>query len=128
MPHFTESAYLLTGKRAGRTWPCRLNFLNRGSAVRVEFDWTVVMEREDAKGDVLGFYHTHPRGHTRPSRRDIRTMQAWCDCLGKPLLCILGIPEADNFEIFGYLFRNHRSRGRKIRLTAQGRNHITFKE
>jgi hypothetical protein len=43
-------------------------------------------------------------------------------------LCIVGIPEVDRCEIYGYLFRNYRSRGRKIHLTAQDRNQMTFKE
>jgi proteasome lid subunit RPN8/RPN11 len=96
--------------------------------VSVEFDWTKVIRREETFRDVLGFFHTHPQGLTRPSRRDVRTMQAWCDCLGKPLLCIIGEPGSADMQIHGYLFRNFRSRGRKVELMARDNQQIVFKE
>jgi proteasome lid subunit RPN8/RPN11 len=125
---FIETSSYLTGTRSGKVWTCRMHFLNRGSLVRVEFDWTKVIRREEAFGDVLGFFHTHPRGLTRPSGRDVRTMQAWCDCFGKPLLCLIGITEPDDMEIHGYLFQNFRSRGRKVKLIAQDNQQIMLKE
>ena len=94
----------------------------------VEFDWTTVMRREETLRDVLGFFHTHPRGLTRPSARDIRTMRAWCDCLGKPLLCAIGIPGPDDMKIRGYLFRNFRSRGRRVTLVNRDGQHLILKE
>jgi len=125
---FLETASYLTGSREGKVWRYRLNFLSQGRPTRVEFDWAVVIKREEKYGDVTGFYHTHPFGLTRPSRRDIKTMKAWCDCLGKPLLCAIGIPKPDSIEILGYLFRNHRSLGRKVRLVGQDTGQIVFKE
>jgi proteasome lid subunit RPN8/RPN11 len=123
-----ETSSYLTGTRRGMVWTCRMHFLSRGSPVSVEFDWTKVIRREETFRDVLGFFHTHPQGLTRPSRRDVRTMQAWCDCLGKPLLCIIGEPGSADMQIHGYLFRNFRSRGRKVELMARDNQQIVFKE
>ncbi|MGD2269587.1 MAG: Mov34/MPN/PAD-1 family protein [Desulfobacterales bacterium] len=125
---FVETSSYLSGTRQRNTWTCRMHFLGRGSAARVEFNWKKVLQREETSGDVIGFFHTHPQGLTRPSRRDIKTMRAWCDCLGKPLLCIIGIPYADDTEIYGYLFRNFRSRGRKVDLIAHAKKQMIFKE
>ncbi len=108
-------------------WLCCLHFLGSGSPTGVEFDWAVVIKREERRGDVLGFYHTHPFGLNRPSRRDVRTMRAWCDCLGKPLLCVIGTPGSTRTKIHGYLFRNYRSLGRKVRLTEQREGQMIFK-
>jgi proteasome lid subunit RPN8/RPN11 len=125
---FIETSSYLSGTRRGNVWTCRMHFLSRGSPVSVEFDWTTVMRREETLRDVVGFFHTHPRGLTRPSGRDVRTMQAWCDCLGKPLLCVIGIPGPDDMEIHGYLFRNFRSRGRKVALIARDEQQLMLKE
>jgi hypothetical protein len=123
-----ETSSYLTGTRKAKTWTCRTHFLSHGSSARVEFDWEKVLKHEEAFGDVLGFFHTHPLGPTRPSRRDIKTMRAWCGCLGKPLLCIIGIFYPDDAEIYGYLFRNFRSRGRKVDLIAHAKDQMIFKE
>ena len=125
---FVETSSFLTGRNKGRLWICHPHFLSTGSPTAVEFDWAVVIDREERYGDVMGFYHTHPSGLTKPSRRDIRTMRAWCDCLGKCLLCIIGIPGSDETEVHGYLFHNFRSRGRKVRLTEQKEGQMVFKE
>jgi proteasome lid subunit RPN8/RPN11 len=55
----------------------------------VTFDGRWVLAREERRHDVLGFYHTHPDGPFGPSRRDVRTMRAWCSAFGKPLLCLI---------------------------------------
>ena len=47
------------------------------------------MEREEVRGDVVGFYHTHPSMPPVPSARDAATMPAWVSCFGKPLLCVI---------------------------------------
>jgi proteasome lid subunit RPN8/RPN11 len=52
-----------------------------------------VLAREERRQDVLGFLHTHPDGPGIPSRRDVRTMRAWCSAFGKPLLCLIASPE-----------------------------------
>ena len=111
---FVEEAGLLFGKKAGKTWTCHLQHLSQGSAVSVEFDWKIVFEHETRNSNVLGFFHTHPLGLIKPSRRDIRTMRAWCDCLGKPLLCAIGGLGSTGDEVVCYVFRNYRSRGRRL--------------
>lgn len=58
-----------------------------GGAAHVDFDWAWVLRREEEKGDVAGFFHTHPPGFSSMSGRDRRTMQAWATCFGKPLVC-----------------------------------------
>lgn len=125
---FVETSSYFTGTHMEKLWTCRIHFLSQGSYTRVEFDWAKVLNREETFDDVLGFYHTHPFGLTRPSRRDIKTMRAWCDCLGKPLLCVTGIPSPAKTDIYGYLFRNFRSRGRKVNLIAQDDRQMIFKE
>jgi len=124
---FVEKAGLLFGEKAGKTWTCHLQHLSSGSAVRVEFDWKTVFEHETKRGNVLGFFHTHPSGMTKPSRRDIRTMRAWCDCLGKPLLCMIGVPDVRDGALYAYLFTNHRSFGRRARVVAQDEQNFIIK-
>jgi proteasome lid subunit RPN8/RPN11 len=58
----------------------------------VAFDGRWVLEREERYQDVVGFYHTLPDGPPKPSRRDVRTMRAWCSAFGKPLLCLIHSP------------------------------------
>jgi proteasome lid subunit RPN8/RPN11 len=48
-----------------------------------------VLEREERRGDVVGFLHTHPGMSAHPSRRDIGTTRAWTSALGMPLLCVI---------------------------------------
>jgi proteasome lid subunit RPN8/RPN11 len=71
-----------------------------GNTASVEADWEWALTREENQGDLMGFFHTHPVGvGVSPSDRDVRTMQAWCSALGKPLVCLIvegdgsGIPE-----------------------------------
>jgi proteasome lid subunit RPN8/RPN11 len=59
-----------------------------------------VLRREEQRQDVAGFYHTHPDGPAVPSRRDVRTMRAWCSSFGKPLLCVIASPAG----VRGYRF------------------------
>ena len=87
---FRECGYFLTGERRGQVWLLRRRHPVGGTPSSVEIDWQQVLEREENHGDVLGFLHTHPQyAGTTPSLRDIRTMQAWCSALGKPLLCVI---------------------------------------
>src|SRR5512135_3705053 len=88
----SEESGVLVGSRRGAIWLGRLCQRRQGGASSVEFDWSWVLEREERQGDVIGFWHTHPFGLAGPSRRDIRTMRAWVDCLGKPLLCLIEVP------------------------------------
>jgi hypothetical protein len=53
-------------------------------------DWSWALRREETHSDVMGFGHTHPPcAGVIPSRRDVRTMRAWCSAFGKPLLCLI---------------------------------------
>ncbi len=70
------------------------------------------MEREETKGDVVGFYHTHPSGMSAPSQRDHRTMRAWVSSFGKSLLCLI---EADK-KVRAYHYLDDSSKG--VALTA----------
>ncbi len=78
-----------------------------GAQTSVCFDGLKTLRREETRHDVLGFFHTHPDGPPRPSRRDVRTMRAWCSAFGKPLLCVIASPEG----LAGFRFENESSRG-----------------
>ncbi len=95
-----EESGVLVGSRKGGIWLGRLCKRRLGEAASVQFDWSWVLEREERRGDVIGFWHTHPFGMVGPSRRDVRTMDQWVDCLGKPLLCLIEVPG----KIAAYLF------------------------
>jgi proteasome lid subunit RPN8/RPN11 len=84
-----EQCWTLVGGRRGRIWYARRLRRQAGTAAEVRFDGPWVLEREERHGDVVGFYHTHPNMPARPSRRDVRTMRAWCGAFGKPLLCVI---------------------------------------
>jgi len=84
-----EVVAVLVGQRQGCIWYGRLRQRQEGGPASVEFDWAWVLEREERRGDVIGFYHTHLSGLTTPSQRDVRTMRAWVSCFGKPLLCVI---------------------------------------
>lgn len=86
---WNEEGGVLVGNRRGNIWLGRLHGRHSGGPSSVEFDWAWVLEREEKRGDVIGFWHTHPFGFDGPSGRDIRTMQGWVSCLGKPLLCLI---------------------------------------
>ena len=98
-----ERCWALVGVRRGRLWRVRRVRRVAGGPVSVDADWEWTLAREDRRGDVLGFMHTHPLGAgTAPSARDIRTMRAWRDALGKRLLCLI----ADGRELSGYVFES----------------------
>jgi proteasome lid subunit RPN8/RPN11 len=97
------------GQRRGRVWYARRVRRSVGERTHVHFDGAWVLAREEDRGDVLGFVHTHPDGPACPSNRDVRTMRAWCGAFGKPLLCVIASPsglagfrfedEADGVEL-----------------------------
>lgn len=76
-----RSAVVLAGGRLVR-W-------REGGPAHVDFDAAWVLKREETKGDVAGFFHSHPPGVPGMSGRDRRTMQAWAQCFGRPLLCAI---------------------------------------
>jgi len=87
-----EQYWTLVGQRRGRIWHARRVHHCMGTATSVQFDGPGVLDREESRGDVLGFWHTHPDGPPRPSKRDVQTMRAWCSAFGKPLLCVIASP------------------------------------
>ncbi len=105
-----EEAAVLIGQRRGRIWYGRLRQRQTGQPASVEFDWAWVLAREEQRGDVIGFYHTHPQGLTTPSRRDVRTMRAWVGCFGKPLLCVI----ESGSTLAGYLFKTDEDDGQPL--------------
>ena len=60
-----------------------------GGDAHVEFDGSWALRREETRGDVAGFFHTHPPGIPGMSARDRKTMRAWASSFGKPLLCAI---------------------------------------
>ena len=83
-----EICYTIIGKKLGPFWIGWLTNGASGGEASVKFDGLWTLEREEAKGDVLGFYHTHPGGPS-PSPCDIKTMNAWVTCFWKDLFCII---------------------------------------
>lgn len=102
-----EKCWTLVGQRKGRFWYARRSRPTRGEPTSVEFDGNWALEREESKGDVVGFYHTHPCGPPEPSVRDLKTMRAWAGSFGKSLLCLI---ESDN-ELAAYRFDDDQSAG-----------------
>ncbi len=84
-----EIAYVLLGETRDGAWHAKMMWRRTGQPASVDFDWQKVMTREETKGDVVGFFHTHPSGFCEPSGRDDKTMMAWSTCFGKPLLCLI---------------------------------------
>jgi proteasome lid subunit RPN8/RPN11 len=107
-----ERCWTLVGQRRGRIWYARRVRATSGERTRVRFDGSWVLDREERRGDVLGFLHTHPDGPAAPSVRDVRTMRAWCTAFGKPLLCVIASPEGWR----GYRFDDDESRGVELLL------------
>lgn len=109
----TERCWALIGgyDEERQIWQVQLCREVSGQPASVEADWKWALTNEEGSGNLAGFAHTHPAGAgTRPSARDIRTMQAWCSALGKPLLCLIG--EGDALaDPDGYVFENDQSDG-----------------
>lgn len=107
----TEQCWALIGgfDEDQEMWRVALHRQVSGEPGSVEADWLWALNQEEAFGNLAGFAHTHPAGAgTTPSARDIRTMQAWCSALGKPLLCLIG--EGENLtEPAAYIFEDDQS-------------------
>jgi hypothetical protein len=106
MSVFVEESWVLVGEVQAGIWFGRLIGHQRGEAASVGFSWRRVLRREELRGDVVGFLHTHPSGLLAPSARDVRTMAAWCSCFGKPLLCAILAGQ----RLAGFLFNGERYR------------------
>lgn len=107
-----ERCWTIVGCRQGRFWYGRRRRPAAGDCTKVEFDGAWSLLREETRGDVVGFYHTHPAGPASPSQRDVRTMRAWVEAFGKPLLCLVETPEC----VSAFRFEDGGSRG--VRLSA----------
>jgi proteasome lid subunit RPN8/RPN11 len=105
-----EQCWTLVGARRGRTWSARRLRRQSGEPLQVRFDGLWVLGREERQGDVIGFLHTHPGMAAQPSRRDVRTMRAWCAAFGKPLLCLI----AGQDGLRGWRFDDDTSVGAEI--------------
>lgn len=107
-----ERCWTIVGSRQGRFWYGRRRRPACGDPASVEFDAAWALAREEARGDVIGFCHTHPAGPPSPSQRDVCTMRAWSQAFGKPLLCLIQTPDA----VAAFRFDDDRSSG--VRLPA----------
>lgn len=107
-----EHCWTLVGRRRGRIWYAHRLRREEGERCQVRFDGDWVLRREERRRDVLGFFHTHPDGPACPSRRDVRTMRAWCSAFGKPLLCVIAHPAGTH----GYCFEDDESAGVPLAL------------
>ena len=108
-----ERCWALVGQRRGPIWYARRVRSARGLPLSVAFDGPWVLRREERRHDVLGFLHTHPSGPPRPSRRDVRTMRAWCSAFGKPLLCVIACPSD---RLAAYRFDNNHPEGVELAI------------
>jgi len=106
-----ENCWTLIGRRRGRIWYARRIRRSAGTSTTVAFDAKAVLDREEGRGDVVGFFHTHPHSDPQPSRRDMDTMRAWCSAFGKPMLCVI----AGRTETAAFRFDDSNSTG--VRLT-----------
>ncbi|MCP3685227.1 MAG: hypothetical protein GY861_21395 [bacterium] len=98
-----EISYALIGKILGPIAAGFLQYKTVGSESSVDVDYNSAMHREDAVGDVIGFYHTHIVKSTSPSDRDISFYRAWCHCFNKPLLCL--ISSSDRLFVRAFIFK-----------------------
>ncbi len=105
-----ERCWTLIGRRQENFWYARRMRPTRGQPASVRFDAAWALRREETKGDVVGFYHTHPSGRPDPSMRDLKTMRAWAGSFGKPLLCLI---ESDG-QVAAYRFDDDDSEGTLI--------------
>jgi len=97
-----ERCWTLVGTYENGAWRAAKRRRISGKPASVEVDWEWTLKREEKRGDVVGFAHTHPSGAgTTPSERDLRTLRAWRIALGKPLLMLI----EDGASIAGYVLQ-----------------------
>src|SRR5262245_42431284 len=107
MHNRVEESWTLVGAHRAGLWHCRRLRYRSGGAASVSADGAWTLRREESRGDIVGFMHTHPMGGLHPSGRDVRTMRAWCDALGKSLICVIETPTA----VGAWRFDDYLSRG-----------------
>ena len=106
-----QHCWILIGACRGGAWRVRRRRPVAGAPAWVQADWEWTLAREERRGDVAGFWHTHPAGAgTGPSERDVRTMRAWCSALGKPLLCLV----AEGGRVSATVFDGEGSAGQAV--------------
>ncbi len=110
-----ERCWTLIGEYRDGVWRAAKRHRISGRPNSVEADWEWTLKREEKRGDVIGFVHTHPMGSgTTPSERDIRTMRAWRTALGKPLVSVIDDGESPG----GYVFASDDSHGQPVASIA----------
>jgi hypothetical protein len=65
-----EQCWVLVGERRGRIWLGRKVQRQMGRRIEVRFDGLWVLDREETRGDVIGFFAHPPRwaGPVQPTR------------------------------------------------------------
>ena len=59
----------------------KVEFETQNTLAQVNFDYKKVYEYEDNPNvEVVGFFHTHPRGANYMSVTDVNSMKAWTKC------------------------------------------------
>jgi proteasome lid subunit RPN8/RPN11 len=96
-----EHCWVLLGSVRENLWFGRRAKMTRGAPCSVDFNADYVINREETKGDVIGWLHTHPGMIASPSNRDHRTMKAWVLALGHPLVC--AIAGVDGLRAYWYM-------------------------
>jgi proteasome lid subunit RPN8/RPN11 len=119
---FRETAYLLVGFADSDIVVARRIQRRKGTASSVQLDSDRVLAREEKKGDVVGFWHTHPAGYAQQSRQDERTMAAFCRCFGKPLICVIECGR----EVHGWIHKLN-SAARKVRSIRKAQDLVLIR-
>lgn len=84
-----EECWVIVGKWNDNRWRGRRTRYSIGEPSKVGFNPQWVEDREDTKGDIVGFVHTHPHTPGAPSPTDYATMKAWVMYFGRPMLCMI---------------------------------------
>lgn len=83
-----EQCWILSGKVQGNLWWAKPLIEGSGCPVSVEFNYDRSMKQEE-KGKLVGWAHTHPSFLAVPSNRDHATMKVWVLSLGHSLVCVI---------------------------------------
>lgn len=97
-----EELYILQGKSIGKFWYASTDMYTYGIPAAVTFDPDYFW---DERNKFIGWIHTHPNMRASPSATDIATMSAWCNAMGKPMLCL--IDGKDGLRAFWFIDDEH---------------------